>query len=313
MQSLYGGLILFKRVNVILLVLFMLTLSGCSENNADSEKKSVVATLFPQYDFVREIAGDKVNIKLLIAPGIETHSYEPSPKDIIDINKADLFVYTGEYMEPWAANIIKGIKNDKGLILNVSDGIRLEEEEHSESHNHSHGYDPHIWTSPVNAVAMCENILNALITVDPDNKSFYEQNAKEYIENLRKLDSDIRECVASSKRKEIVFGGRFAMQYFAEEYGITCISAYDNCSHETEPSVKDVAMITDKIRKDEIPVIYYEELVDPKVARSIANETGVEMLRMHSCHNLSKDDFENGEGYISLMNKNLENLRKGLN
>ncbi len=337
-----------KILTVILVVLLTTALFGCTQNqkasdlnlsenkneNIENEKIKIVTTLFPQYDFARQIAGDKAEVTLLLPPGAESHSFEPTPSDIITINKADIFIYTGKYMEPWADKIIQSTDSDTINILDVSNGITLVKEEHehdedghgdehegddadsTEVHGgdgHNHEYDPHIWTSPVIAKKMVDNIAASLCYVDSENASYYKSNAEKYKQQLDELDAEFSEIVKTGVRNKMYFGGRFALYYFMEEYGLEHESAYDNCSSETEPSAHDIAQIINEIKEYKIPVIYYEELTDPKVARSISEDTGAEMMLFHSCHNVSKEDFEKGVTYMDLMRQNAENLKKGLN
>ena len=318
----------FKALLFSLMSLVVL-LVGCenSESTTDSvsDKVKIVTTLFPQYDFARVIGGDKVDVKLLLPAGMESHSYEPTPADIIEINKADLFIYTGESMEQWAHSIIESVDSDSVHVLDVSKNVPLlepnavedhehdhedeTEVEHSEHDGHHHTYDPHIWTSPKNAMIMVNNILEALCEVDPQNQAYYEENATEYLNELNTLDAEFEEVVANAKRDTIYHGGRFAMQYLTHEYGINYVSA----PFEAEPSAALVAQMIKEIKENNIPVIYYEELVDPKIAQMISEETGAEMLLLHSCHNVSKEDFNNGVSYLSLMKQNVQNLKVGLN
>ncbi len=325
-----------KLLSILLSVVCITTLlTGCKTKNTatsddgESNKLTIVATLFPQYDFTREIVGDKAEVKLLMPPGVESHSYEPTPADIIKINKSDLFIYTGEYMEGWAQSIIDGIDNKNVEILDVSKNIQLnkseddhndheepeEHDEHSakEEKGHNHDYDPHIWTSPLNAKAMVDNILESVCELDPENADYYTENANNYKAELDGLNEEFKNIFATAKRNEIIFAGKFALHYFAEEYGMDYEAAYDNCSTEAEPSAKVVAGLIDEIKEEKIPVIYYAELTEPKVAKSISEETGAEMMILHSCHNVSKKDFNNGVNYLSLMKQNAENLKVGLN
>ena len=159
---------------------------------------------------------------------------------------------------------------------------------------------------------MVETITDALCAADPAHAETYRTNCEAYQAELMELDAEFEALVDGAVRREICFGGRFALHYFAKRYGLSCIAAYDSCSSETEPSAKAVAEITDAILEDGIPVIYYEELVDPKVARSIAEDTGCAMLLLHSCHNVSKEELDAGATYLSLMRQNLENLKTGL-
>lgn len=282
-----------------------------------SGKIRVVTTLFAQYDFTRRVAGDLADVTLLLAPGVESHTYEPSPADIIKIRNSDLFIYTGKYMESWAQGIISGLDSEKTAVLDVSDGIELinTESEHTGEHEdvHAHQIDPHIWTSPANAVIMVQNIASALSKADPENEQIYSANAQKYISELQALDDDFFQMINASKHKKIMFGGRFAMYYFAKHYGLEYMSAYDSCSSETEPGAKLVAEIIDEMKAENIGAIYYEEMSNHAVADRIAEETGAVALLLHSCHNVSKEELDRGETYLSLMRQNLENLKKGLN
>ncbi len=314
------GLMTMKRLFVFLLVqflLFSLSLSSCVQENV-SGKIQIVTTLFPQYDFARQIAGDKADVTMLITPGVESHSFDPSPADIIKVNLSQLFIYTGEYMEAWAKRIIDGLDNKDVVVLNVTDGITLEltedEETGEDGHDESdHLYDPHVWTDPNNAMIMAENITNALCSIDPYNAEYYKANASAYILELKDLDTAFQEVVEGGNRRQVIFGGRNPFYYFLTRYGLSYMSAYDSCSTETEPSVKIVAKLMDEIKEKELPVIFYEELREPKVAKSISDETGIKMLLFHSCHNVSKAEMNDGATYLSLMKQNLRNLEEALN
>lgn len=326
-----------KRL-LLIAVLTSLFFTSCGAadkyRDLDENKITVIATLFPQYDFARQIAGEYANVVLLLSPGVESHSYDPSPTDIIAIQNSDVFLYTGPYMESWAADVIEGISGDT-CVVDLSAHVPLVKEEdieaeyesahaehedehdhdheHEHSHAHDHTYDPHIWTNPVYAKIMVEDIAEAFIECDPQHESEYVKNRDAYLMELDKLDAEIRDTVANAKRRELFFGGRFAMYYFTKEYGLTYEAVYDSCSSETEPSVQSVMHVIQSMKEEQIPVIYYEELVDPRIARTIAEETGCEMLLWHSCHSVSKKELEAGAAYLELMWKNLENLKAGLN
>ena len=264
---------------------------------------------------------------------MEAHSYDPAPSDIVRINESDLFIYTGEYMETWASQIIKSLEKDV-KILDVSEGIRLtysedehgaekhEDTDHAEDENddhdeedhddHAHVYDPHIWTSPVIAQQMVGNILNELIEIDSENEDYYRKNAERYLAELAELDEEFRQAAENADIQTLYFADKFAMYYFTKEYSLTYVSAYDSCSSETEPSAKLVAKMIDEVREDNAPAVFYAELSNHKAADTISKETGTKELLLHSCHNVSKDEFENGATYISLMKQNLENLKIGL-
>lgn len=307
-----------------------------------------MATLFPQYDFARQIAGDYADVTLLLPPGMESHSYDLRPADMIEIQESDMFIYTGKYMEVWAQTIIDSL-DDSVMVVDVSDGITLEKEEdyfvdehiahehithedtdeddehgaheddehdshagHSHS-GHTHEYDPHIWTSPVYAMQMVENIVDALMEKDPQHAEEYRQRADEYIDKLAEVDAAFRQVSEESARRTIFFGGRFAMTYFVREYDFDCVSAYHDCSAESEPSISSVMRMIDEIKESGAKAVYYEELADPKVARTIAEETGVKLLLLHSAHNVSRQEYENGVTYLDIMWNNVEKLKEGLN
>lgn len=309
-----------KPSKLFLLLISMLTiliLTSCSNDDKnETDKLLIVTTLFPQYDFASQIVGEKAEVVLLLNPGTEAHDYDPTPSDMIKINNSDLFIYTGKYMEAWADNILKSIDNKELKILDISNGIKLyasEGEHEHEANLDVHEYDPHIWTSPKNAVIMINNILNAIIEIDAENEKYYRENANKYIAQIEDIDGEIKDVVEHSKYDTIYFGGRFALLYFVKEYNLKYVSAFDSCSTETEPSTKLVKKIVDEMIDNGAKVVFYEELTDPKTAKAIANEIGGRVLLLHSCHNVSADDFKNGATYVSIMKKNIENIKIGLN
>lgn len=305
---------------ITIILIFSIVIGIVSKNRKvgmeSSEKIKIIATIFPQYDFARQIGGDKVEACLLLTPGTETHTYEPTPQDIINVNKADLFIYTGESMEPWADKIADAIDSDT-VILDASKNVELKEsddddaEEHK--HHHEHEFDPHIWLNPENAIVMVKNIEEELCRIDPDNKVYYEENARKYIAELTKLDDDIEGAVNNSKTDKIAFGGTFAYMYFVDRYDLEYVTAYDSCGEDTEPSVTNVKKVIDFINENKLPVVFYQEHSAGKIADSICSETGAQKLVFHTVHNVSPEELKCGEGYISLMRKNLENLKKALN
>lgn len=285
--------------------------SGANVEREDSKIK-VVATLFPQYDFVRQIGRDKVDVTLLLPPGTETHTYDPSPKDIVSINESDLFVYTGENMEPWADTISSSIEGDV-KVLDVSKNIEHIESGHEHEFVHEHEYDPHIWLDISNAKKMVDNILEMLINIDVKNASYYTQNAKIYKEKLDKLDNKYYDVINNSKRNIVCFGDKFAYMYFLKRYSLDYITAYDSCSAKSEPSVSKILQIENRIKKENIPVIFYESLSEGTVAKSIAKDMNIKALIFSSVHTVSSEYIQNGATYISVMEENLYNLKIALN
>ncbi len=297
-----------KRIFSLLLIL-CLSLSGCtaSQPQQDEGKLSIVTSLFPQYDFARAIAGELAEVTLLLPPGAESHSYEPTPADVIKINRADLFVYTGDNLEVWAKTLLSGLEGNPA-ILDLSEGVALYGHE---GHDHE-GVDPHIFTNPQYAIKMAQSLEDKLCEIDPVNAEAYRTRGAAYRKELENLDADFRQAVAEGKRNKLIFGGRFAFLYFVEEYGISYEAAYDSCSSESEPSAARLAQIMNIVKEEQIPVVFYEELSNHKTADLICAETGAKALLLHSCHNVSKEDLANGAGYLSLMRDNLASLKEGL-
>ncbi len=320
----------------------MATVSGCSDDahSEDNGKISIVATAFTQYDFARQIAGDRANVSLLIKPGMDAHSYEPSPKDIIQISKCDLFLNVGGESDTWMESVLESAENDTIKIVSAMDCVEVLEEEtvegmQSKGHDHSHSdedephhayehehdhehehegeeYDEHVWTSPMNAIKIVNAINGALCEIDPENAEYYCANTDAYTAELLDLDNAFRDVVISSKRKLLVFGDRFPLLYFVREYGLDYYAAFPGCASETEPSAATVAFLIDTVKREKVPVIFYTELSTHKVADVIAECTGVKTAQFNTCHHIPYDDFKAGETYLSLMRANVDILREAL-
>lgn len=316
-----------NKISMCIVIMVLMIINIIPINIHAEDKISITTTLFPQYDFAKAIAGDKADVTMILPLGSESHNYEPSPSDIIAIDNSDMFIYTGDYMEGWVSDIVNNL-NDT-MIVDVSKNITLDktedehdhdedddhdhENEEEHEHSHSHEYDPHIWTSPKNAMTIVDNITNALCELDSYNAEYYKSNAEDYKHQLEHLDEEFRETVQNGNTNKIFFGGKFALYYLAKEYGLEYTSAYDSCSDETEPSAKAVAEIITQMKEQNISVIFYEELTNPKVANTIAEETGATPLLFHSCHNVSVEEFNNDVTYLSLMEQNVQNLKVALN
>jgi len=317
---------------ILLAFLMLVLVSGCSCKNSspeDNNKINVVCTVFPQYDFVREIAKDKVNLTMLLPPGTEAHSYEPSPGDIIALKEADLFIAIGGESEHWALHLLESeeLKNTNTLLLlnavntlNEEHKVGMDDVNHGHSHvhdtncnHHDEEYDEHIWTSPENAIIMCNKICDALIKADRKNASFYLDNLNTYIKKLKKLNAEFTSLAKKAKRNTIVVGDRFPLRYLTEEISLDYYAAFPGCSSKSEPSVNTVIYLCNKAKEEKIPVIFSVDYSDGRIAKTIAEANNAKCMRLYSCHNLSKDQFKNGETYISLMKKNHSALKEALN
>ena len=317
-------------------------LTGCgtgraedaSEKAQDDGRISVVTTIFPQYDFVRQIAGDSVDLKMLLKPGEETHSYEPTPQDIIAIQNSDIFIYVGGENDAWVEDILDSMPDAGMRTLKLIDCVDTVEEEHVEGmqeqpgHSHEeeeyhgdeteeahsvHEIDEHVWTSPVNASAIVDEIKELLAQTDPDNRQRYEENAEAYEAELAALDAAFREVVDNAGRRLVIFGDRFPFRYFADEYGLDYYAAFPGCASDTEPSAAVMAFLINKVAEEKVPAVLKMELSNENIANAIAEATGTEVRTFYSCHNLTAEEFENGETYLSMLQKNVETLKEVLN
>jgi zinc transport system substrate-binding protein len=280
-------------------------------------KIDVTVTNFPPYDFVRQIAGTRVNLTMLLPPGSESHSFEPSPRDIITIQNSDIFIYTGGESDEWIDRILESMNTDNMKILAMIETVDAVEEEIVEGMEEEDGeeeiaYDEHVWTSPQNVILIVQAITALLCEADSANAGFFRQNAAAYIKELEQLDAAFNEVVSGAKRKTIVFADRFPFRYFADAYGLTYFAAFPGCSTETEPSAATIAFLIDKVRDEKIPVVFHIELSNERMANTISGETGAKKLLLHSCHNITKRDFDSGLGYLAIMKANIKNLREAL-
>ena len=269
------------------------------------EKIKVIATIFPNYDFARNIGKEMAEVTLLLPPGVEAHSYEPTPRDMVRITTSDILLYTGEDMEPWVHRL-SGNLPSSATVRDISQGIKKIKEE-----DHEHG-DPHIWTDPILAMEMVDNITEAFIEADPENRDYYTKNAKAYKNKLSQLHQKIERELSHIDRRSVVFSGHMVFGYFAQRYNLTFITPYRSFSPDAEPTPRRMGELITTIKKRGDSYIYFEELIDPKSAKLIARETGAEILLLHGAHNLSKEDLKAGKGYIDIMEDNLKNLKRGL-
>lgn len=292
----------------VLVVIFVLCLPILI--NAKSGVLAVKTTIFPLYDFAKAVGKDKVDVSLMLPPGTEAHSYEPTPRDIVSINKADFFIYIGEAMEPWAHDILATI-NSRNLVV-IEAGALVEMREVA-NHEHRHeGIDPHVWLDFEIDQIIVQNIADAFSKKDSKNQDFYQTNAQVYINALKKLDREYKNSIDNCKIKTVLYAGHFVFGYLAHRYGLKHISPYEGFSPDAEPKPGNIKEIIKRINKLNIRVVYYEELLEPKIAKVITKETGVEMVLLHGAHNVSKDELKREVGFIDIMYDNLEKLKKGL-
>ena len=329
-----------KFFALILICTLCLVLCACGQQAQAPETDggvNIVATVFPAYDFARQIAGDDGNVTLLIPPGSEVHSYEPTPQDIIRIQNCDLLVCNGGESEAWLDEILGGMDREipAVVMLDCVDALTEEVKEGMQVHGHDHGhddhdhdehdghdhddheeheeeYDEHVWTSPVNAQLICRAISAALCQADPAHASDYTARCVDYCAELQELDADFRGVIANAKRHTLIFADRFPVRYFVEEYGLDYFAAFPGCADDAEPSARTVAFLIDRVREEQAPAVLYIEFSNQKMADIVCEDTGCEKLLFNSCHNVTADQLRGGVTYLELMRGNLETVKEAL-
>ena len=362
-----------KRMLLYLLCTALL-LCGCGQQPVssapDDGRPSIVVTVFPAYDFASSVAGEYANVTMLLPPGMESHSYEPTPADILAVQNCDLFIYLGGESDAWVDTILSAIE-PQGKILRMVDCVDLLEEAHvegmqmdpghsHEGHDHSEdevcteedahlhsaaeeeflhdehdheehpeevheesahkednplnlgavvGMDEHVWTSPRNAAEITRAIGHRLAELDSSHAETYLTNAEAYAAEIDALDLEFEAFFESLPRRTIVFGDRFPLLYFADRYDLDYYAAFPGCGTQTEPSAATIAFLTEKVRNEDIPTIWYIEFSNHLVADSIAEATDRQTAMFHTCHNVTRAEMDAGATYLSLMKQNLETLK----
>lgn len=317
----------------IRLIFTVIILTSCGSNDAATKKDklSIVVTIFPEYDWVCEILGDKtenVYITMLLDNGVDLHSYQPTIDDIAKISDCDMFIYVGGESDGWVKDVLKNAKNDKMKVINLlevlGDSVKMEElmvgmqeEEHEHKHEDEHEHeDEHVWLSIRNAKILCKVIADSLSETDPNNRDIYSSNVSAYIEKLTALDDKYKEMVNSSIRKTVLFGDRFPFRYLVDDYGLDYYAAFVGCSAETEASFETIAFLSKKTDELKLPCVLTIEDANHKIAQTVVANTykkNQKIITMDSMQATTLSDVKNGVTYISVMEKNLKALREALN
>ena len=314
---------LMKRtLTLIMTMILCLGLMGCGAAATESGEGAleIVTTVFPAYDFCRQVAGERARVTLLVPPGAESHSFEPTAQDMIRIQNAALFVYNGGESEAWVEELLAGQDAPANMLcmLDLVDALEEEIKEgmqeifEEEEDDDEVEYDEHVWTSPRNAILLCQAIRDALSALDPEGKETYYVNCTAYTEQLTALDEAFRQVVAEAKRDTVIFADRFPVRYFVEEYGLDYFAAFPGCAEDTEPSARTVAFLIDRVREEDIPAVFYIEFSNEKMADVICEDTSCQKLLFHSCHNVTAAELRQGVSYAELMAGNVEALKEAL-
>lgn len=331
-----------KKITALLLALLMLVgaLAGCGKQNDTNktDKLSIVTTIFPEYDWVREILGDKANnaeVTMLLDNGVDLHSYQPTADDIVKISDCDLFLYVGGESDGWVDDALKNATNKNMKVINLLDVLGdsvkteevvegMQETEHDHDHDHSKEVstfedeeekDEHVWLSLKNAEVFVNAISKSLQELDPDNRDTYAANAAAYIEKLSALDGEYQAAVDAATYKTVVFGDRFPFRYLVDDYGLRYYAAFVGCSAETEASFETVSFLAKKVDELKLPCVLTIEGAQHKIAETIVRNTAEKnqkVLTMDSLQSTSSKDVANGTTYLSVMEKNLSVLKEAL-
>lgn len=327
----------------LVLVVGLLAFLVLNREKFEQKKYSVVSTSFPGYDFARAVTKNtNISTKMLVKPGAETHTYEPTPQDIIDIKNADMFIYVGGDSDTWVEKILKDVDTKKTHVMKLIDlvstvneeiveGMEDEDEhdhehdhDHSHSHEHDHDHDhkhdhdeeeegpeidEHVWTSPKKAMEIVKKIAKVASEIDAAEETKINDNAEKYVAEIAQVDKDLHQAI-DGKISEIVVADRFPFRYLADEFGLKYAAAFSGCSEQTEASAKTISFLINKVKQDKVKKIYKIELSNGKIAETVSKDTGAEVLELHSAHNVTADDFSKGVTYVDLMKRNLLALSK---
>lgn len=301
-----------KIISIFLLFVVTFAFCSCGKEEKSTDKISVVTTIFPYYDFARSVSKGTCDVDMLLKPGSDVHSFEPTPSDILKIRNADLFIYNGGESDEWVDSILESLGDtDKPVVMKMTDYVKSLTEMDADHHAEDEE-DEHIWTSLDNAKTLVSKISDEVSKLDQKNKSVYTKNSLDYIEKISKVQGEIENTVNSAKSKKIVVGDRFPLLYFATEFSLDWECAFPGCSTETEPSLDRLSKLTDTIEKDKIKTILKLEMSENKVADTLADETNTKVRTFYSAESVSKEDFANNVTYVDLMERNNNALKEAL-
>ena len=306
---------------------FNLAYAAGTEDTSSEKKLNVMASFYPMYDFATKVGGDKVEVTNMVPAGTEPHDWEPAATDVKNLEEADVFIYNGAGMEHWTEDVLGALDNKELKVVEASRGLTLlegkeEDEEETEdssldsdasdeSTDSEITYDPHVWLDPLNAKAEMENIKNAFVEADPDNKDYYEQNYETYAEKFDQLDKEYKDGLADTKSKDLITSHE-AFGYLCQAYGLNQVGI-EGLSPDSEPDASRMNEIIKFAKENNVKTIFFEELVSPKVSETIADEIGAKTAVLNPLEGLTDDEISAGEDYFSVMESNLKTIEDALN
>lgn len=304
--------------------------SNTDTNKNEAKKISIVTTIFPEYDWVKQLLGEKTNdaeLTMLLDNGVDLHNYQPSAEDILKISNCDLFIYVGGESDAWVDDALKTAKNKDMKVINLLDtlgenvkeeeeqveGMEAEEEDDEEEETE---YDEHVWLSLKNAKILCSAIENALCEIDSSNADTYKNNLNEYTKELDLLGDEYANTVKNAKYDTLVFGDRFPFRYMADDYSIKYYAAFAGCSAETEASFETIKFLANKIDELNLTTVLTIENPKHRIAQTVIENTkqkNQKVLALNSMQSVTSEDVENGKTYLNIMQNNLDILKQALN
>ena len=320
-----------KWIGLSIASLLVTFCASCNFNNGNG-KMDIIATIFPEYDWVLNVLGDKkddANVSLLLDSGVDLHSYQPTPKDIVSISNCDLFIYVGGESDAWVDDVLKQAKNENMLTINLMDvlgdkkkeeelieGMQGEEEEEDEEEEEGPEYDEHVWLSLKNAAIFVKTISESISSLDEENANYYKNNADSYIASLKTLDTQYTQAVNAGAQKTLLFADRFPFRYLVDDYSLKYYAAFIGCSAETEASFETIAFLANKVDELGLKVILKIESSNGKIAQTVKETTRLQdqqILTMDSIQSATSKEYANGRSnYLSIMEKNLDVLKEAI-
>ena len=317
--------------SILCVILLAVMITGCAAPSTDGGKLSIVTTIFPEYDWVKQIMGEKADtaeITMLLDNGVDLHSYQPTVDDIVKVSNCDMFIYVGGESDGWVKKVLKEAENKNMVVINllealgesvkeeeVKDGMQAEEEEGEEDEEEGPEYDEHVWLSLKCAAKLCKHISEKLGDIDKDNKDVYAANAAAYIEKLNKLDTEYANAVSGANTKILLFGDRFPFRYLTDDYGLDYYAAFVGCSAESEASFETIMFLANKADELGLKAIMQIESSNGKIANTVKDTTKTKdqtILTLDSMQSTTSKDVSAGASYLSVMEKNLQVLKDAL-
>ena len=308
-----------KSISILISFIIICFCGAQSQKSGASSKIRIISSVFPLMEFAKAVSGDRGEVSLFIPPGVEIHTWNPRPSDIIKLSSADFFIYLGADLEPWLDDVLRSVRNPELEILEASQGLSLINEDPAHKQHLHEGetvdedaaIDSHVWLDFIQDQLIIDKIEALLSRFEPENSHLFKKNAAIYKERLGRLDERYQKALKDCSQRTLILGGHAAFGYLARRYGFHQISLY-GLNPDSKPTPRQMIEIVELAKKNSIKAIYFEEYIGNELAEVLAKEVGAETLILNPGANLTRDEFRAGKTFFDLMEKNLENLRYGL-